>query len=378
MSNGIVPHQEHSMIMFSTLCSANGTWERGTLECENTNQINRNMVTPVDMFSNNGNGNHPQIAIGDNYDNHNDVTLYIGDRLDLLNQLKASGAHAQLIVTSPPYNLGKEYEDQIDLDQYIESQRQTIRACVDVLTPTGSICWQVGHYIAGKGKDKEAFPLDIVLYPIFKELGLRLKNRIVWYFGHGLHENFRFSGRHETILWFTQPTSEYTFNLDPIRIPQKYPGKRQYRGANKGQLSGNPNGKNPGDVWDMPKVQANHVERTDHPCQFPVALVERLLLATTEEGDLVIDPYIGVGSTAVACVLHQRKVAGADTSTHYLEIARERVLAAGSGTLRTRPMNKPLYEPDGRSSVSRIPAEWMRNEMPTARLLDHEDKMDDD
>ncbi len=331
------------------------------------------MTKSVDMFTDNGNGTNPHVTIHENYEAEAAVTLYQGDRLDLLRQLKTAGAQAQLIITSPPYNLGKEYEDQTDLEQYIESQRQTIKACVDILSPQGSICWQVGHYIEGKGKDKEAFPLDIVLYPIFKELGLRLKNRIIWYFGHGLHENFRFSGRHETILWFTRPTSDYTFNLDPIRIPQKYPGKRHFRGANKGQLSGNPNGKNPSDVWDMPNVKSNHVEKTDHPCQFPVGLVERLLLATTDEGNLVVDPYMGVGSTAVACVLHKRRVAGSDTSAHYLEIAKERVLEAEAGTLRTRPMNQPLYEPDGHSSVSRIPEEWLHQETPVLRLLDHED-----
>jgi adenine-specific DNA-methyltransferase len=330
------------------------------------------------MFPENGNGILHQLRICDHYEEDADVTLYRGDRLDLLQQIKDAGAQVHLIVTSPPYNLGKEYEDQTDLEQYIESQRQTIKACVDILSPQGSICWQVGHYIEGKGKDKEAFPLDIVLYPIFKEFGLRLKNRIIWYFGHGLHENFRFSGRHETILWFTHASSDYTFNLDPIRVPQKYPGKRHFRGTNKGQLSGNPNGKNPSDVWDMPNVKANHVEKTDHPCQFPVGLVERLLLATTNEGDLVVDPYIGVGSTAVACMLHKRRVAGADISAHYLGIAKERVLEAEAGTLKTRPMNKPLYEPDGHSSVSRIPEEWLHQESLSPRLLDHEDDLSGD
>jgi adenine-specific DNA-methyltransferase len=335
------------------------------------------MITTTDLFSSADDGKSPEFAITETFDASAHVTLYPGDRLELLHQVKAAGSHAELIITSPPYNLGKEYEEQTSLDEYIESQRQTIKASIEILSPTGSICWQVGHYIQGKGKDKEAFPLDIILYPIFKEFGLRLKNRIVWYFGHGLHESFRFSGRHETILWFTQPTDKYRFDLDPIRIPQKYPGKRHFRGTNKGQLSGNPNGKNPTDVWDMPNVKANHIEKTDHPCQFPVGLVERLLLATTCEGDLVVDPYIGVGSTAVACVLHKRKVAGADISTHYLNTARDRIYAAAEGSLKTRPMNKPLYEPDGRSSVSRMPDEWQLNDSQAKRLLDHKDQAED-
>ena len=295
------------------------------------------------------------------------VILFHGDRLDLLSQIADSACQAELIVTSPPYNTGKEYENQITLDEYVEGQRQTIEACVAILSPTGSICWQVGHYIEGGGVNKEAFPLDLVLYPVFKGLGLKLRNRIVWHFGHGLHEKHRFTGRHETILWFTRDVDDYTFNLDPIRVPQKYPGKRAYRGPKKGRPSGNPLGKNPSDVWDMPNVKANHVEKTGHPCQFPVALVERLVLGLTNEGDLVVDPYMGVGTTAAASTRHGRRAAGADIDARYLEIARERVQQAWAGTLRVRPLNKPLYRPDTRSAVARVPEEWSSD---SQRLLE--------
>lgn len=280
------------------------------------------------------------------------------DRLVLLRKIADSPSRAELVVTSPPYNTGKEYERQTSLDDYIEGQRQTIAACLDILSPTGSICWQVGHYIEGVATNKEAFPLDLVLYPLFKSMGLKLRNRIVWCFGHGLHERHRYSGRHETILWFTRDTSEYTFNLDPVRIPQKYPGKRAFRGPNKGMPSGNPLGKNPTDVWDIPNVKSNHVEKTEHPCQFPVGLIERLVLSLTNVGDLVVDPYIGVGTTAVASVLHRRRSAGSDTNDGYLQIAARRVELALAGALPTRPMNKPIYEPDGRTRVSHAPIEW--------------------
>ena len=288
------------------------------------------------------------------------VTLFHGDRLDLLAQIKKSGDKAELIVTSPPYNIGKEYEATKSLDEYIEDQKKTIAASVEILSETGSICWQVGHYIEGSGKTKEAFPLDLVLYPVFKSFGLKLKNRIMWYFGHGLHENVRFSGRHETILWFTKDSNNYTFNLDPIRIPQKYPGKRHYRGNRVGEISGNPMGKNPTDVWDMPNVKSNHIEKTEHPCQFPVALVERLVLSLTNEEDLVVDPYLGAGTTAAAAVLHDRRVAGADIFYEYLEIAKERVIKASLGELKTRPLDKPVYEPNGNSKLTQIPEEWKK------------------
>ncbi len=285
------------------------------------------------------------------------ITMYLGDRLDLLRQISQSGEKAELIVTSPPYNVGKEYEDKLSLEDYIEGQRKTIEACVDILSDTGSICWQVGHFIKGSSREKEAFPLDLVLYPIFKSFGLILKNRIVWHFGHGLHEKSRFSGRHETILWFVK-SENFTFNLDPIRIPQKYPGKRSYRGNNVGKLSGNPKGKNPSDVWNIPNVKSNHIEKTEHPCQFPVGLIERLVLALTNEENLVVDPYLGVGTTSVASLLHNRRSAGSDIVDFYLNIARERVKLAWEGALKTRPMNKPVYEPTGNTRVSRLPEEW--------------------
>jgi adenine-specific DNA-methyltransferase len=298
------------------------------------------------------------LIITENYSPSANVTLHHGDRLALTNQIKVANEKAELIVTSPPYNTGKEYEEVISLEEYVEGQKQTIRACLDILSPTGSICWQVGHYIESSGRNKEAYPLDLVLYPVFKEFGLKLRNRIMWHFGHGLHEKVRFSGRHETILWFTHDNSDYTFNLDPIRVRQKYPGKRAYSGPKKGKPSGNPLGKNPSDVWDMPNVKSNHIEKTTHPCQFPVGLIRRLVLSMSNEGDLVVDPYIGVGTTAVASIMHGRRAAGADIEKKYLDIARERVEKAFTGELQTRPMNKPLHKPDPNTSVASLPDEW--------------------
>ena len=245
-----------------------------------------------------------------------------------------------LIVTSPPYNIGKSYEKRSPLDQYVQDQAQVISECVRLLRPTGSICWQVGNHVQ-KG---EIFPLDMVLYHLFKDHGLKLRNRIVWHFEHGLHCKNRLSGRYETILWFTKG-DDYTFNLDPIRVPSKYPNKRYYKGPKAGQLSSNPLGKNPGDMWVFPNVKNNHVEKTIHPCQFPVELVERLVLSLTNEGDRVFDPYMGVGSTVVGAIKHNREGYGCDVVKEYVDIAWERVHALRSGTLQKRPMNKPVYDP---------------------------------
>lgn len=260
------------------------------------------------------------------------------DNLKFMRQLPDESM--SLIVTSPPYNIGKEYEERKSQELYIEEQAACIAEAVRLLSSSGSICWQVGNHIA----DGEVIPLDILLYPLFKNHGLKLRNRIVWTFGHGLHCQKRLSGRHEAILWFTKG-DDYTFNLDAIRVPSKYPNKKHFKGPNKGKVSGNPLGKNPSDVWDIPNVKSNHVEKTEHPCQFPVGLVERLVLALTQEGENVLDPYIGVGSTAIAALRHGRNAYGCDLDKNYIDIAWQRVHDLRAGKLRTRPMNKPVYDP---------------------------------
>ncbi len=260
------------------------------------------------------------------------------DNRDFLASL-ADGS-MQLVVTSPPYNIGKSYESRQPLERYVQHQSRTIAECVRVLDDRGSICWQVGNHV----RHGEVVPLDIVLYDAFTALGLKLRNRIVWHFGHGLHCRKRLSGRYETILWFTK-TDRYVFDLDPIRVPSKYPGKKYFKGPNKGKKSGNALGKNPSDVWSIPNVKANHVEKTMHPCQFPVELVERLVLSMTEPGDTVLDPYMGVGSSLIAARKHGRAALGCDIVREYVDIAQQRLRELDAGMLRTRHMHKPIYDP---------------------------------
>jgi adenine-specific DNA-methyltransferase len=251
----------------------------------------------------------------------------------------------RLVVTSPPYNIGKPYETRLNLTEYLSQQQRVIEQCVRVLHPYGSICWQVGNYV----KDGEIVPLDIPLYPIFTELGLALRNRIVWHFGHGLHASRRFSGRYEVVLWFTRRTKQYTFDLDPVRVPQKYPNKKHFKGPRKGELSGNPCGKNPSDVWEIPNVKANHVEKTAHPCQFPIELIDRLVLSMTEPGDWVLDPFMGVGTTALSALSLDRRAIGAEIVPEYVEIAMARVRMALTGQLLVRPRQRPVFDPNGNS-----------------------------
>lgn len=260
------------------------------------------------------------------------------DNLAFMRRLESESMH--LIITSPPYNIGKEYEKRATYELYIEQQAATIAEAVRLLHPSGSICWQVGNSV----EDGEIFPLDILLYPLFHQHGLQLRNRIIWTFGHGLHCQRRFSGRHETILWFTK-SNGYTFNLDPVRVPSKYPEKKHFKGPNKGKISSNPLGKNPSDVWDIPNVKSNHVEKTTHPCQFPIGLVERLVLSMTNHGENVLDPYLGVGSSAVGALKNGRNAFGCDVVKEYVQIARDRIDALRRDDLRVRPMNKPIYQP---------------------------------
>jgi adenine-specific DNA-methyltransferase len=268
----------------------------------------------------------------------NNIALFEGDCLDLLKQIPDGSI--QLIITSPPYNIGKKYEKKLQLNHYLEQQNKVITECVRVLSQNGSICWQVGNYV----ENGAIVPLDSVLYPIFIKLGLKMRNRIIWHFEHGLHCKKRYSGRYETIIWFTK-SDNYVFNLDEVRVPQKYPGKKHFKGPKVGQYSGNPLGKNPGDLWIIPNVKSNHIEKTIHPCQFPVELIERFVLSMTNKNDWVLDPFLGVGTTIVAAIRHGRKGAGAEILPEYVLKAQERIQKEIEGTLKTRPMDREVYDP---------------------------------
>ncbi|MBU0509364.1 site-specific DNA-methyltransferase [bacterium] len=302
------------------------------------------------------------------------IALINGDTLETC-QAMPSGVF-QLIISSPPYNLGKEYERRRAIEEYLDTQRPVIRELVRLLASGGSLCWQVGNYV-DKG---EVFPLDIFFYSVFKDEGLRLRNRIIWHFDHGLHASRRLSGRYETLLWFTK-SDQYLFNLDAIRVPSKYPGKTYYKGPNKGQPSGNPLGKNPSDfwmfleqewdrlVWEIPNVKCNHPEKTVHPCQFPIELVERCVLALTSEDDYVLDPYCGVASALIAAIKNNRRAVGIDRESKYIELGRKRIHSLLAGTLRTRPMGKQVHKPSGNEKVTKVPRQWRTAENNQEDLL---------
>lgn len=307
--------------------------------------------------------NKRSLNISGNFKQSADIVLFHGDTVEFLKEIPDE--MMQLVITSPPYNLGKEYEIRTTIQEYLNSQKNIIKEIIRVLSPCGSICWQVGNFV----QDTEVYPLDIFYYQIFKDLGLKLRNRIIWHFEHGLHCSKRFSGRYETILWFTK-SDNYTFNLDNVRIPAKYPGKRHFKGPNKGLPSGNPLGKNPSDVWnkikeewesgfwEIPNVKANHPEKTLHPCQFPIELVERCILALSSEQDWIFDPFSGAGSTLIAALKNNRKSAGSEKEESYINITRERINSYENGNLKIRSIGKSVYTPTGKEKISQIPSEW--------------------
>lgn len=295
--------------------------------------------------------------------------LLEGDSLKVLNDI--AGESCRLVITSPPYNIGKEYERdrRRSLQEYIEWLDPIVEEACAKVTADGHLCWQVGNHVS----DGEVFPLDYFFYQMIIKRGFRLRNRIIWHFNFGLHATKRFSGRYETLLWFTKSDS-YFFQLDAVRVPQLYPGKRhaEGRGDKAGLPSGNPKGKNPTDfwtfapeavfkddpVWDLPNVKAHHPEKTIHPCQFPSELVERCVLALTEAGDTVLDPFVGTGTSVIAAAKHGRRGIGIDQSKKYIELAQTRLAEHQAGRLITRPIGKPVRRPRAGERVATVPTEW--------------------
>lgn len=287
----------------------------------------------------------------------NKITLYNGDCINLLKRIPNESV--DLIITSPPYCIGKAYESpNDDINTFRNQHIKIFPEMYRILKPGGSICWQIGYHVI----NGSIIPLDYIVYDVFtrdnntREHQIILRNRIIWTFGHGLNSEQRFSGRHETILWFTKG-NQYNFELDNIRVPQKYPGKRSYKGSNKGEFSGNPLGKNPSDVWDIPNVKALHVEKTSHPCQFPVAIPQRFIKALVPTDGLILDPFAGSGTSAVAAVLQKCRFVGAEINNEYYSIALNRIKMTIDGKIKIRE-DKPVCEPNPKDAVATLPREF--------------------
>ncbi len=305
---------------------------------------------------------------------HNQITLdhtqiVEGDVLDVLAGLPDESV--QLCVTSPPYNIGKSYEKGTfaTFQEYEEWMRKVLSEIYLKLSSSGSLCLQVGNHVS----NSRVTPLDYVFVPILQDIGFILRNRIIWKFNFGLHAQYRLSGRYETLLWLTKG-EDYKFNLDAIRVEQLYPGKRHSakKGTKAGKPSGNPKGKNPSDfwmfdpkdaffgdsVWDIPNVKANHPEKTTHPCQFPNELAERCILGFSDIGDVVLDPFVGTGTTAICAEGRKRIGIGIEIQAAYANEAKNRLALLEKGDLPLRHSGKPPAVPKGNEKVATKPTEW--------------------
>lgn len=248
----------------------------------------------------------------------NDVLIYRSDCIERLQSLPSNVF--DLTVTSPPYNIGKEYELELSLNKYVEWSAKWISQVYRTTSTNGSFWLNLGYIpVEHKGK---AVPLPYLLWP---HIPFFLIQEIVWNYGAGVATRYSFSPRNEKFLWFVKNSERYVFNLDKVRDKNvKYPNQKK-----NGKLKCNPNGKNPTDVWTFPKVtsgsQRASRERTPHPAQFPISVIERIIEACSNAGDIILDPFMGSGTTAEAAIRLGRKVVGFELKSSYVEIAAQRL-----------------------------------------------------
>lgn len=241
--------------------------------------------------------------------NHYENTLICGDAASIMGHLPDSSI--ALLIADPPYNLGKDYGNNQDArgwQEYEAFSRQWLAEAVRLLRPDGSLYVFMGVQFIAR--------LFLLLQ---EELGLHFNGWITWHYTQGMGRKSGFSPRHEDILYFTR-SEKFTFNLDAVRIPQKY-----YRQRN------NMTGANPGDVWHFSHVHYSNPEREPHPTQKPEALLERIIKASSNPGDLVLDPFVGSGTTCRVAQALGRRWIGIDINPDYITMSQRRVAAAFDG-----------------------------------------------
>lgn len=257
--------------------------------------------------------------LGKPYYEDKDVLLYNMDSVKALKRLKDKKL-VDLTVTSPPYNIGKSYEKVKPLDEYIDWSKEWIKTVYDVTKDKGEFWLNLGYLkIDGIGK---AVPIS---YLLWDKTPFYMIQELVWHYGAGVSARRSLSPRNEKVLWYVKDPKNYVFNLDSIRDPHvKYPNQKK-----NGKLKVNSKGKNPSDVWYIPKVTSGRnrssKERTKHPAQSPIELFKRLILASSNSEDLVLDPFLGSGTTCVAAKNLGRKSVGFEVVPEYLDIAIERL-----------------------------------------------------
>ena len=246
-------------------------------------------------------------------------TIIHGDTLQTLKKFPSNKIN--LIITSPSYMLGKEYDRERSLEEYKKYHSDVIKECHRVLTEDGALYWNV----AQTPWDGEILPLGAIFYDILKKKNFYLKNWIIWHFEGGLNTKKRLSGRYENILWTVKDKKNFVFNLDDIRIPAKWHMDKRC----------NPKGKNPTDfwtevdyVWDINRVVNVSKEKTSHPTQFPEKMIKRIIKASSNKGDIVMDIFSGSGTVMKVAEEEGRKWIGIDKESKYCKIAQKRVMSS--------------------------------------------------
>lgn len=232
------------------------------------------------------------------------INVICGDVIEELKKIPDKSI--DLITTDPPYNLNKNYgnnKDNLEFEEYIDFSREWLKEAHRVLKDNGSIYVFMGmKYIS-------------YIYEIMeKELGMTFNSWITWYYTQGIGKTKGFSPRHDDILYFTKHPKKFTFNLDSIRVPQKF-----YRSVN------NMRGANPGNVWEFSHMHYCNKNRQKHPTQKPEGLYERMILVSSNEGDIVLDPFMGSGTALRVCQQLNRECIGIDINPQYVEMTNERL-----------------------------------------------------
>ncbi|NOU00738.1 MAG: site-specific DNA-methyltransferase [Gallionella sp.] len=276
------------------------------------NTMSSIMLTQTDIFS------LCRSALGSPSYEAEGVAIFKGDCLEMMRELPSEIIN--LTITSPPYNIGKEYEQKMSVAQYANWCESWIKEIHRLAKNDGTFWLNLGYFeVPEKGR---AIPIS---YLLWDKVPFYLMQEIVWNYGAGVACKSMFSPRNEKFLWYVKDMVSHCFNLDEVRDPDvKYPNQKK-----NGKLKCNPLGKNPTDVWQFPKVTSGRDrssdERTPHPAQFPIAVIDRIIKCSSNEGDVILDPFIGSGTTAEAALRNGRKVIGFEINSNYVEIASYRI-----------------------------------------------------
>jgi len=257
--------------------------------------------------------------LGKPYYSDGGFILYQGSCVDFLERLHGSDVNIELALTSPPYNIGKEYEQPLTLEEYLVWCSRWMNQIHSIISAHGAFWLNLGYLeVPGKGL---CVPIP---YLLWDKSPFYMVQEIVWTYGAGVTAKNRLSPRNEKWLFYVKDSRKYTFNLDEIRDPNvKYPNQKK-----NGKYRCNPLGKNPSDVWEFPKVTTgkdrSSKERTGHPAQFPLGVVERIVKASSNPADVVLDPFAGSCSVGIAATGLARVFVGFEIRADYCQLAVNR------------------------------------------------------